>query len=773
MATIGGLRVDLFANIAEFREGLDKASGDLKRFSRRTERTARQFEAAGSRLTIGITAPFALFALKTKNAARDAAELQSAFDIAFGDMAGAANVWAEETGDAFGRSTQQLQQAAFDFQQLFRQAAPTEEAALSLSTAFAELATDAGSFFNVSDTDALQKLRAGLAGESEPLRRFGVFINEAAVAQRALALGLAEAGDKLTDQQKILARSSLIFEQLEPAVGDVVRTSQSLANQEKALKAELDELLVTVGNELVPVFIELTQAALDIVRAFKNLSPETQKTIVFVGALAAAIGPLLLAIGTFVRVAGVAAAGLAALATRFGVAGAAAKGMSNKIIAAAAAMPIANEAGKALGNQTFKLGQSNDAFLATTARIPKILGGMGLSADQAREAVRKLREEQERAANPTIAGVPASIARPGLTTPPPLIAAQEPLSETEQAVAALERELENANTRTQELLAGIGNISTEKTEIDDVTADLERLRGMVDPVTQAFKEYNTDLGFAKQAGLDMADAQRALAEQLVQSAGGIDAVRDSLGDLPPLVAEIVAQQDQLELDKKFERLREIIFPVNVALEEYEANLDLAAQAGFNLATSQDMLAEEFIAAAGGVEAIKAQIESLPEPIQRAAERLETVKEKTDQLKTNDDTFDGLSRGLERVITQGASFEDTMKSVILELLRAKAIAPFLDDLFSLGQGSTGGNILGAIGGGFGGFLAKGGFTAPGESYIVGENGPELFTPNMTGTVAPNQSVTNNVNMNIQTPDANSFRDSRRNIQRRQKRGLENV
>ncbi len=42
-------------------------------------------------------------------------------------------------------------------------------------------------------------------------------------------------------------------------------------------------------------------------------------------------------------------------------------------------------------------------------------------------------------------------------------------------------------------------------------------------------------------------------------------------------------------------------------------------------------------------------------------------------------------------------------------------------------------------GIGGFFANGGVTKPNKSYIVGERGPELFTPGVTGTVTPNHEL----------------------------------
>ncbi len=42
-------------------------------------------------------------------------------------------------------------------------------------------------------------------------------------------------------------------------------------------------------------------------------------------------------------------------------------------------------------------------------------------------------------------------------------------------------------------------------------------------------------------------------------------------------------------------------------------------------------------------------------------------------------------------------------------------------------------------GIGGFFANGGVTKPNKSYIVGERGPELFTPGVTGRVTPNHQL----------------------------------
>ena len=64
-------------------------------------------------------------------------------------------------------------------------------------------------------------------------------------------------------------------------------------------------------------------------------------------------------------------------------------------------------------------------------------------------------------------------------------------------------------------------------------------------------------------------------------------------------------------------------------------------------------------------------------------------------------------------------------------------------------------LGLFGNLFGGFLSTGGPAKAGRSYIVGEKGPELFTPGVTGTVSPNSSLggSTNIVVNVDASGSN--------------------
>lgn len=72
------------------------------------------------------------------------------------------------------------------------------------------------------------------------------------------------------------------------------------------------------------------------------------------------------------------------------------------------------------------------------------------------------------------------------------------------------------------------------------------------------------------------------------------------------------------------------------------------------------------------------------------------------------------------------------------------------------------LSGALTGVFGGARAHGGFAARGHAYLVGERGPELFTPASSGRVAPAGGATT-VNVTIAgVADAASLRHSETQI-----------
>lgn len=184
--------------------------------------------------------------------ASDLSESTSKVNVVFGDAAQSVLRFADSAAKGLGQSEAQALEATGTFGNLLRSVGLAEDDAAQLSTTMVGLASDLASFNNTSVDDALLALRAGLVGETEPLKRFGVNLNDATLKAKALELGLSDGKATLDANAKAQAAYGLIMEQTTLAQGDFARTSDGLANQSKILGAQWTELTTTVGNELLP-----------------------------------------------------------------------------------------------------------------------------------------------------------------------------------------------------------------------------------------------------------------------------------------------------------------------------------------------------------------------------------------------------------------------------------------------------------------------------------------------------------------------------------------
>lgn len=196
-------------------------------------------------------------------AASDLQETQSKVGVVFGDSAREIQSWASTSASAMGVSRQQAMEAAATFGNLFTALGTSRDEALKMSPALVQLAADMASFNNASPEETLLALRSGIVGEVEPLRRFGIAINAAAVENKALEMGLAATKNELTEGMKVQARYALIMEQSKTAQGDFARTSEGLANQQRTLQANFANVRAELGEKLLPVLEQGTKALND------------------------------------------------------------------------------------------------------------------------------------------------------------------------------------------------------------------------------------------------------------------------------------------------------------------------------------------------------------------------------------------------------------------------------------------------------------------------------------------------------------------------------
>ena len=123
-----------------------------------------------------------------------------------------------------------------------------------------------------------------------------------------------------------------------------------------------------------------------------------------------------------------------------------------------------------------------------------------------------------------------------------------------------------------------------------------------------------------------------------------------------------------------------------------------------------------------------------EQIEQWAERVENVNiDLTDSMEDQwDDFATTMNRALTDTLADAFRGIETSFSDMLQRMAAQYLA---SGLLQLIGGAIGGPWGAVIGGAVAG-RASGGPVSAGTSYIVGEKGPELFTPNMSGMITPN-------------------------------------
>ena len=192
-------------------------------------------------------------------AASDLQENTSKISVIFGDAGKAVTDFAKTAAREIGQSQNQVLAAAGTFGTFGKAAGLAGDQLATFTTDFISLSADLASFNNTTPDEAINAIGAALRGEAEPLRRFGVLLNDATLKAAAMELGIYSGSGALTAQQKILAAQKVIYEQTGDAQGDFARTSDGLANQQRILSAQFENVKTKIGELLLPVFSTLVK----------------------------------------------------------------------------------------------------------------------------------------------------------------------------------------------------------------------------------------------------------------------------------------------------------------------------------------------------------------------------------------------------------------------------------------------------------------------------------------------------------------------------------
>ncbi len=333
----------------------------------------------------------------------------------------------------------------------------------------------------------------------------------------------------------------------------------------------------------------------------------------------------------------------------------------------------------------------------------------------------------------------------------------------------------------EKALADIEDLKQRKADLDTQFARNQVLQSgeQTQAVMRLHDQYENLLATIEQLNGNESGAQMLRVAQQVHQAEQL------LAQQPPGTVDSQAAEKLRKLLTDSAELADIRSKVQLttdALATAEERYQLAAdQRGDSLAkreseiyairkNSLDQLQEladksAKLAAASSNPELKSAAEQIALQFERAAASVDPfVQRFNDATKS---LSDGISESFGRAIVEGTKASDLLgdieKQILSAITRMLVIEPLAQSLantLKFSSGSSGGagslidKVIGLFGssssGGFGtgsdfgnldlgGFLASGGPASAGTAYVVGEQGPELFVPNTSGYVVPNDAL----------------------------------
>jgi hypothetical protein len=581
------------------------------------------------------------FMKQSVTAASNLSETVNKTSVVFGKSADAIIDKSDEVSESMGLSAQSFLDAASTFGVFGKSAGLAGEDLATFSTDLVQLTSDMASFSNTTPEEAIMAVGAALRGESEPIRRYGVLLDDATLRQEALAMGIINTTkNALTPQQRVLAAQAVIFKQTKDAQGDFARTSDGLANSQKILKAEVENLKVEVGKGLIPIVTSATQGFVDFIQILNGTYEASKYAKGGLNDLKNTLNDLM-------------------------IAGRKQAEQQETLTAAYELGLISLDEYKAMQR---KLEYSSKDLTGAMAPIEKELNDLYVAADS--------------------------------------------LGNSELNLIKIQKDLTGGTNDLAISIDDLAIVAEDATEaIEDEKNAMSDMEWVISqPLTEAIEEFNVTQG------------------ELQTEMGKVQGEIDELNGMTYLTPE---QQQELD-DLKQEQINLQTEYDKNATEHERATARIIFDLGVEKLAAEGLLTsgifEDMAEAWGLVE--DAEIQAMIH-----------ADEATNWLKKHPDDIAGYKRILEGQATawsltkeQAALAKGEVMGYTnyLNALDGKVVNVYVDTWMREYQGEHN--------------RASGGPVGAGQAYWVGEQGPEIFVPNTSGSIIPNSQVTNN-NFNI--------------------------
>jgi len=278
LKAINAETTDVKGSMKELRQYIEKAFGTdaLKQFDKELKNIDKSTQKVGKKSNFGQSLKTALgigtvalgirktvgFLKDATNESIDFVETQNLFNVSMGktvDQYGnldkeaskyytKAVAFQDKLSEKLGINIEESMEYQALFNAMSKSMGIAEEYSYKLSENFTKLGYDLSSLYNINPENAMQKLRAGLSGQTKPLRDLGLDITQQSLEPLLDELGIDRSVKQLSQAEKMVARYIVVLRQASLAHGDFAKTMDSPANQLRIFNAQITAFKRNMGN---------------------------------------------------------------------------------------------------------------------------------------------------------------------------------------------------------------------------------------------------------------------------------------------------------------------------------------------------------------------------------------------------------------------------------------------------------------------------------------------------------------------------------------------
>lgn len=289
------LSAKVTGDASSYEKTMKRVQTITENFDSKVNKMAHGMVSAGGKLTLGLTTPLVVAAKQMVSSASDYQENLNKIDVAFGKSGKAVTKWAKNAKKQFGMSNNEALEATALFGDMATAMGITQESALEMSMTLAGLAGDMASFKNADVKQVMTALKGVFTGETESIKEFGIILTQTNLEEFASKIG--KNYKEMSQAEKVQLRYNYVLEAGRNSMGDYERTADGTANTLRTFKKSVEDLLTVFGANLLPSVTKIVGKMTEMVDSLASASPETQKTVLAVGGLAAGLGPAIGAMG--------------------------------------------------------------------------------------------------------------------------------------------------------------------------------------------------------------------------------------------------------------------------------------------------------------------------------------------------------------------------------------------------------------------------------------------------------------------------------------------